>query len=113
MDQIPASAEQRKDDPLYFLRSEQFQEMLSTYQKLKPLEKDHPRKFKNQMNTYDFADIYPMLDAYLQTHDLSTPAAIAASRAAGSCTCISPSRNAGSRAISPAPRIRKQPGSQG
>ena len=78
MDQIPAPTEQLKDNPLHFLESEQFQEMLSTYQKLKPLEKDHPRKFKNQMNTYDFADIYPMLDSYLQTHDLTTPEAIAA-----------------------------------
>ena len=78
MDQIPAPAEQLKDNPLHFLESEQFQEMLSTYQKLKPLEKDHPRKFKNQMNTYDFADIYPMLDSYLQTHDLTSPEAIAA-----------------------------------
>ena len=76
MAQLPEPAGQ--DTPLRFLETEQFQEMLSTYQKLKPLEKDHPRKFKNQMNTYDFGDIYPLMDKYLQTHDLSTPEAVAA-----------------------------------
>lgn len=83
MAQLPEPIEQLKDAPLRFLETEQFQEMLSTYQKLKPLEKDHPRKFKNQMNTYDFADIYPLLDSYLQTHDLSTAEAVSAAVAAG------------------------------
>ena len=83
MAQLPEPIEQLKDAPLRFLETEQFQEMLSTYQKLKPLEAEHPRKFKNQMNTYDFGDIYPLLDSYLQTHDLSTPEAIAAAVAAG------------------------------
>ena len=78
MAQLPEPIEQLKDAPLRFLETEQFQEMLSTYQKLKPLEKDHPRKFKNQMNTYDFADIYPLLDSYLQTHDLATAEAVSA-----------------------------------
>ena len=73
----PEPTEQLKDTPLRFLESEQFQEMLDTYKKLKPLEKDHPRKFKNQMNIYDFGDIYPLMDSYLQTHDLSTPKALA------------------------------------
>ena len=71
MAQLPEPIDQLKDTPLRFLETEQFQEMLSTYQKLKPLETEHPRKFKNQMNTYDFGDIYPLLDDYLQTHDLS------------------------------------------
>ena len=79
----PDPIEQLKDTPLRFLETEQFQEMLSTYQKLKPLEKDHPRKFKNQMNTYDFGSIYPLLDRYLQAHDLSTQEAVAAAVAAG------------------------------
>ena len=78
MAQLPQPIEQLKDTPLRFLETEQFQEMLSTYQKLKPLEKDHPRKFKNQMNTFDFGEIYPLMDAYLQTHDLSSPEAVAA-----------------------------------
>ena len=83
MAQLPEPFEQLKDAPQRFLETEQFQEMLSTYQKIKPLEKDHPRKFKNQMNTYDFGDIYPLLDSYLQTHDLGTPEAVAAAVAAG------------------------------
>lgn len=83
MAQLPEPIEQLQNTPLRFLETEQFQEMLSTYQKLKPLEKEHPRKFKNQMNTYDFGDIYPLLDSYLQTHDLSTPEAVAAAVEAG------------------------------
>ena len=77
MSQFPEPAEQLKDTPLRFLESEQFQEMLDTYNKLKPLEKEHPRKFKNQMNVFDFSDIYPLMDSYLQTHDLSSPEAVA------------------------------------
>lgn len=77
MSQFPETAEQLKDTPLRFLETEQFQEMLDTYNKLKPLEKEHPRKFKNQMNVFDFGDIYPLMDSYLQTHDLSSPEAVA------------------------------------
>ena len=88
MAQIPEPFEQLKDAPQRFLETEQFQEMLSTYQKLKPLEQEHPRKFKNQMNTYDFGDIYPLLDSYLQTHDLSTPEATAAAVQAGEAETV-------------------------
>ena len=88
MAQIPEPFEQLKDAPQRFLETEQFQEMLSTYQKIKPLEKDHPRKFKNQMNTYDFGDIYPLLDSYLQTHDLGTPEAITAAVQAGEAETV-------------------------
>ena len=88
MAQLPEPFEQLKDAPQRFLETEQFQEMLSTYQKIKPLEKDHPRKFKNQMNTYDFGDIYPLLDSYLQTHDLGTPEAITAAVQAGEAETI-------------------------
>ena len=88
MAQLPEPFEQLKDAPQRFLETEQFQEMLSTYQKLKPLEKDHPRKFKNQMNTYDFGDIYPLMDDYLQTHDLSTPEAISAAVRAGEAETV-------------------------
>ena len=88
MAQLPEPFEQLKDAPQRFLETEQFQEMLSTYQKIKPLEKDHPRKFKNQMNTYDFGDIYPLLDSYLQTHDLSTPEAIARAVQAGEAETV-------------------------
>lgn len=76
-------AERLKDTPLRFLETEQFQEMLDTYRKLKPQEISHPRKFKKQMATYDFGEVYPLLDAYLQNHDLSTPEAVAAAVQAG------------------------------
>ena len=88
MAQLPEPFEQLKDAPQRFLETEQFQEMLSTYQKIKPLEAEHPRKFKNQMNTYDFGDIYPLLDSYLQTHDLGTPEAITAAVQAGEAETI-------------------------
>ena len=88
MAQLPEPFEQLKDAPQRFLETEQFQEMLSTYQKIKPLEKDHPRKFKNQMNTYDFGDIYPLLASYLQTHDLGTPEAITAAVQAGEAETV-------------------------
>ena len=88
MAQLPEPFEQLKDAPQRFLETEQFQEMLSTYQKIKPLEKDHPRKFKNQMNTYDFGDIYPLLDSYLQTHDLGTPEAITAAVQVGEAETV-------------------------
>ena len=78
MAQISESLEAlRKEAPARFLESDQFQEMRKTYEKLKPLEKEHPRKFKNQMNVFDFGDIYPLMDSYLQTHDLSSPEAVA------------------------------------
>lgn len=88
MAQLPEPVSQLQDTPLRFLETEQFQEMLSTYQKLKPLEQEHPRKFKNQMNTYDFGDIYPLLDSYLQTHDLSTPEAVTAAIEAGEAETV-------------------------
>ena len=77
MSLVPEPTEQLKDTHLRFLESEQFQEMLDPYKKLKPLEKDHPRKFKNQMNICGFGGIYPLMDSDLQTHDLSTPKALA------------------------------------
>lgn len=73
MAQNPEPIEQLKDAPLRFLETDQFQEMLRTYQKLKPLEAEHPRKFKNQLAEFDFGQIYPLMDLFLQTHDLSTP----------------------------------------
>lgn len=73
MAQNPEPIEQLKDAPQRFLGTDQFQEMLRTYQKLKPLEGSHPRKFKNQLAEFDFGQIYPLMDLFLQTHDLSTP----------------------------------------
>ena len=57
MPQDPAPMDQLRGEPLRFLETEQFQEMLSVYRKLKPLEQENPRKFRNQLNTYDFSDI--------------------------------------------------------
>ena len=51
MPQDPAPMDQLRDEPLRFLETEQFQEMLSVYRKLKPLEQENPRKFRNQLNT--------------------------------------------------------------
>ena len=78
MPQDPAPMDQLRDEPLRFLETEQFQEMLSVYRKLKPLELENPRKFRNQLNTYDFSDIYPIMDTYLQTRALSDPEAVSA-----------------------------------
>lgn len=78
MPQDPAPMDQLRGEPLRFLETEQFQEMLSVYRKLKPLEQENPRKFRNQLNTYDFSDIYPIMDTYLQTRALSDPEAVSA-----------------------------------
>lgn len=78
MAQLPEPIEQLKDTPLRFLETDQFQEMLQTYQRLKPLSEGKPAAFKKQLAEYDFQQIYPLMDLYLQTHDLSSPEAIAA-----------------------------------
>ena len=83
MPQDPAPMDQLRDEPLRFLETEQFQEMLSVYRKLKPLEQENPRKFRNQLSTYDFSDIYPIMDTYLQTRALSDPEAVSAVIAEG------------------------------
>ena len=83
MPQDPAPMDQLRDEPLRFLETEQFQEMLSVYRKLKPLEQENPRKFRNQLNTYDFSDIYPIMDTYLQEHALSDPEAVSAVMCSG------------------------------
>ena len=56
-----------------FLESDQFQEMLQTYRRLKPLAEEKPRTFKKQLQEFDFRDIYPLMDEYLQTHILDSP----------------------------------------
>lgn len=56
-----------------FLESDQFQEMLQTYRRLKPLAEEKPRTFKKQLQEFDFRDIYPLMDEYLQTHVLDSP----------------------------------------
>lgn len=55
-----------------FLESDQFQEMLQTYRRLKPLA-DKPRTFRKRLQEFDFQEIYPLMEAYLKTHALDSP----------------------------------------
>ena len=55
-----------------FLESGQFQEMLQTYRRLKPLAEDKPRTFKRRLAEFDFQEIYPIMDEFLKTHTLDT-----------------------------------------
>ncbi len=55
-----------------FLESGQFQEMLQTYRRLKPLAEDRPRSFKRRLAEFDFQEIYPLMDEYLKKHPLDT-----------------------------------------
>ena len=74
MAQISESLEAlRKEAPARFLESDQFQEMRKTYEKLKPLADTKPKSFAKQCSEYDFQRIYPVMDAFLSAHDLSTP----------------------------------------
>ena len=73
MAQISESLEAlRKEAPARFLESDQFQEMRKTYEKLKPLADTKPKSFAKQCSEYDFQRIYPVMDAFLSAHDLST-----------------------------------------
>lgn len=71
--QLPEPIEQLKDTPLRFLETDQFQEMLQTYHRLKPLAEAKPTAFKRQLSQYDFQEIYPLMDDYLEQHNLATP----------------------------------------
>ena len=73
MSQIPGEIGPLSEQPLHFLESDQFLEMLQTYQNLAPLAKTDPAKFQADMKKYDFEKIYPYMDLYLSSHDLSTP----------------------------------------
>lgn len=68
MTQSPESLEALKDAPLRFLESDQFQEMLQTYRRLKPLQEKKPAAFKRQLAQYDFQQIYPLLDGFFASH---------------------------------------------
>lgn len=57
-----------RDNPARFLESDQFQEMLQTYRRLKPLEDAKPKAFKRQLRDFDFQEIYPLMDKYFETH---------------------------------------------
>lgn len=76
MSQLPYDLGQIKETaPVRFLESDQFAEMLQTYERLKPLE-HKGAAFRRQVEAYDFASIYPIMDEFLRTNDLSTPEAI-------------------------------------
>ena len=62
--------EDLKKNPLRFLESDQFQEMLQTYRRLLPLEGKKTAAFKRQLKQYDFQNIYPLMHEYFQTHSL-------------------------------------------
>jgi len=72
MTETPDSLDALRDAPIRFLASDQFQEMLQTYRRLKPLE-DKPRTFKRRLEEYDFQKVYPLIDKYLQDHPLDQP----------------------------------------
>lgn len=78
MELLPAPAKPLQEFPRRFLETDQFQEMLQTYRRLKPLEEKKPAAFRKQLVQFDFQKIYPLMDAYLQTHRLDTPEDIAA-----------------------------------
>ena len=73
MSQISGEIGQLNDQPLRFLECDQFLEMLQTYERLSPLSKSDPAKFQSDLKKYDFAKIYPLMEVYLSSHDLSTP----------------------------------------
>lgn len=83
MSQLPEPFEALKDHPLRFLETDQFSEMMRTYNKLQPLAEEKPRAFKNRLKEYDFEKIYPLMDQFLADHDLSTPESIRAVTEAG------------------------------
>lgn len=64
---------QPKDNPLHFLETDQFREMLQTYCRLKPLAEGNPAAFQRQLAQYDFQDIYPLIDEYLACRGLDNP----------------------------------------
>lgn len=73
MSQIPEQIDQLNSQPLHFLNSDSFQEMLHTYHLLSPLAKGDPTAFQAALQKYDFKKIYPLMETYLSSHDLSTP----------------------------------------
>lgn len=69
----PDSLDALRDAPSRFLESSQFQEMLQTYRRLKPLADTKPRTFKRRLAEFDFQEIYPLMDEYLTAHALDGP----------------------------------------
>lgn len=77
MAQNPETLDALEESPARFLDSDQFQEMLQTYRRLKPLAEKKPTAFHRQLVQYDFQEIYPLIDGYMQSHSLTEPEDIA------------------------------------
>ena len=75
MAQLPEDIPQLDQHPLLFLETTEFTEMLGTYTTLAPLCKTDPAQFQAGLKEYDFAQIYPLMDFYLSSHNLSSPEA--------------------------------------
>lgn len=74
---LPALEPRPAPEAARFLESDQFQEMLQTYRRLKPLAETKPRTFKRRLAEFDFQAIYPLMDEFLAGHPLDGPAALA------------------------------------
>ena len=64
---LPALEPRPAPEAARFLESDQFQEMLQTYRRLKPLAETKPRTFKRRLAEFDFQAIYPLLDIFETT----------------------------------------------
>jgi len=65
-----------KEHPLGFLKTDEFLQMVETYQRLRPLKDSKPVSFRQQLKDFDFEQVYPIMDGFLSTHDISTPEAL-------------------------------------
>lgn len=81
--QLPQPIDQLDESPAQFFKTDQFQEMLQTYRRLKPLTGKNNAAFQRQLIQYDFQEIYPLIDGYLQSHNLNEPEKIPENAALG------------------------------
>lgn len=70
---LPESPGPASSGPLHFLESDQFQQMLQTYRRLKPLAEGQPAAFQRELAQYDFQEIFPLIDGYLAQRGLTAP----------------------------------------
>ncbi len=75
--------DQLNESPAQFFKTDQFREMLQTYCRLKPLTGKSSTAFQRQLIQYDFQEIYPLIDGYLQSHGLNEPEKISENAANG------------------------------
>lgn len=67
-----------KEQPLGFLKTDEFLQMVETYERLPPLKDAKPVSFRQQLKDFDFEQVYPIMDSFLSTHDIATPEALEA-----------------------------------